>query len=434
MSEMSRRKLLGTTAAGVFGAALVGQTAKSAASSRYPIPNLISRQNAPVEVSFYHLWGTPPGGQPATNKHPADQVIDAFNAMNTGVTVKAQTPGGYPEIAQKVQAELAAGNPPALAMIPWASINYAAEGLGVIPLEDVGGDEVAATLGVIRPDTLALAQLNGQTMGLPYALSCPVIYYNADILRLAGVDPAIMLGSWGGFAQEAPKVQAALNGNPVISISFNKDWPAQGIIQSNGGFVLDESGQPAMNSPEAIEAMDAIAALDRAGLYDRGTAQELRPSFIGGSTAVTVGSIAGLGGNRTDAAFDLQVAAFPTFGDKPRKMSTGGSFIGCFAKETEQRQAAWQFLKYVLSEPAWQIWMKTGYLNASTYDIPVLPGQEPAYAQLQEGLTRETPWPGARGAEIQTTWAGYVERIWANDISAEEGCNEAASELESLIG
>src|SRR5690606_40380111 len=108
--------------------------------------------------------------------------------------------------------------------------------------------------------------------------------------------------------------------------------------------------------------------------------------------------------------------------------------IGMYARDEEQQQAAWQFLKFALSEPGYEIWMKTGYLNATTYDLPMLEGQEAAYTQLEEGLTRETPWPGARGGELLEIWQAYVARIWANDISAEEGCNQAVEEINAVIG
>jgi multiple sugar transport system substrate-binding protein len=101
--------------------------------------------------------------------------------------------------------------------------------------------------------------------------------------------------------------------------------------------------------------------------------------------------------------------------------------------EEAQQQASWEFLKYAMSEPGYEIWMKTGYLNATTYDLPMLEGQEPAYEQLAEGLTRETPWPGARGGEIQAVWAIYCERIWANDIGAEEGCRAAVEEINRIL-
>jgi hypothetical protein len=75
-----------------------------------------------------------------------------------------------------------------------------------------------------------------------------------------------------------------------------------------------------------------------------------------------------------------------------------------------------------------------GYLNATVFDFPVLEGQEPAYTQLEEGVTRETPWPTERGAELQRIWNEMVSRIWLNDISSEEGCTSVAAELNSLLG
>jgi len=421
MTQISRRTLVGGAAA---AAAAMGTGVQFRAMA----------QDEPVEVVFSHIWGTPPGEQAAENKHPAEQVIDAFNEQSTDVKVVSQTPSGnYYEVLQQAQAAMAAGNPPALVITPWSNIHYAYEGLGVVPLEDVAGDEVAEVFANLREQVVPLVQIEDQTVGVPFAFSCPVIYYNADILGEAGVDPEVLFESWASLLDEVPKVQEVLGGNPLIGFGTNLDWPAQSIIQSNGGVVMSEEQEPAMDSPEAIEAMQAIADLDSAGLYDRSTTSETRASFLAGSIPVWVGSIASLGGLRNNATFDLQTHTFPVFEGKPRKMSSGGSFIGMYARDEEQQQAAWEFLKYALSEPGYQIWMQTGYLNATTYDIPMLEGQEPAYTQLEEGLTRETAWPTARGGELQAIWGDYVARIWANDISAEEGCRAAAEEIKSVI-
>lgn len=433
MTRSTRRQFVGGAAA-TAAAIGVGVSQVSAAPEASGSPVLAASQDGATEVVFSHIWGTPPGEQAAENKHPAEQVIDAFNEQSTDVTVTSQTPSGnYYEVLQQLQAALAAGDPPALTITPWASINYANEGLGVIALEDVAGDEVTEVFSNLREQVIPLVQVEDKTVGVPFAFSCPVIYYNADILEQAGVDPAVLLETWTSLLEEGPKVQEALDGNPVIGFGTNLDWPAQSIIQSNGGTVMNDEQQPTMDSPEAIEAMQAIADLDEAGLYDRSTTSETRASFVAGSTALWVGSIASLGGLRRDVAFNLQTSTFPVFEGKPRRMSSGGSFIGMYAREEEQQQAAWEFLKYALSQEGYEIWMQTGYLNATTYDIPMLEGQEAAYTQLEEGLTRETAWPTARGGELQAIWGNYVARIWANDISAEEGCAAAAEEIRMVI-
>jgi multiple sugar transport system substrate-binding protein len=348
--------------------------------------------------------------------------------------VKAETPGAsYADVTLKIQAELAAGNAPALAMIPWANINYATEGLGAVSLADLGGADLDTVVTTIRDGVLPLVQVGDAVMGLPFSLSCPIVFYNEDILASAGVDAAAMFGTWEGFAQEAPKVQEALDGNPVFSIAFNKDWSAQGIVQSNGGRILDDDLQPVMNSAESVAALQAIADLDKAGLYDRGAPDELRPNWVAGSTAMFMGSSGGVSTSNNDVSFNWNTSPYPKFGDKPRLMTTGGSYLASFAQEPEQRQAVWEFLKFVSSEEGATIYAAAGTLNVTTWELPANPQLGAADIYLQEGATRETPWPGSRGAEMQTIWGGYVERIWANDIGAQEGTDAAVEELTDLL-
>ncbi|MGH2559501.1 MAG: extracellular solute-binding protein [Thermomicrobiales bacterium] len=437
--KLDRRTFLrgATATASAAAFAATGYQTANASGSRIAAPAFLRYQSDPIEIDFSHIWGTPPGEQAAENKHPADQLVDAFNALNLGVTVNSRTDSGnYFEVLQKAQAEMAAGNPPALVITPWSNINYAVEGLGVNNLEDVAttaGGDISEILGNLKEQVIGLVQVDDLTKGVPFAFSCPVIYYNNEIFTAAGVDPAALFATWVSVLELGPGIQEQTDGNPILGFATNKDWPAQSIIQSNGGQVLSDTGELTIASPESIAAMQAIADIDAAGLHDRSTGSEMRASFIASSLACFIGSIASLGGLRRDVTFDLQTVPFPVFEDKPRRMSSGGSFIGCYAQDDDQKTGAWEFLKYAVSQEGTEIWMQTGYLNATTFEIEVLPGQEPAYLQLEEGLTRETAWPGARAAEIQQIWGNYVSRIWANDISAEEGCNQAVDEIEPLL-
>jgi multiple sugar transport system substrate-binding protein len=274
--------------------------------------------------------------------------------------------------------------------------------------------------------------VDGGTKGVPFAFSCPVLYTNDDLIAAAGVDPAALLATWSSVLEQGGPIKDSST-YPVLGFSTNRDWPAQSIIQSNGGMVVNDAGELAFDTPEAIEALKAITALNDAGLYYNATTTEIRPSFVAGALGVMQSSIASLGGLSKEVTFKMSVHPFPTFGDKPRKMNSGGSFIGVYARDDEQKAATWDFLKFVVSEEGMNIWMQTGYLNATTFDIPQLPGQEAAYLQLSEGLTRETAWPGSRGAEMQKLWEDYVVRIWTGDISAEDGVEEAKQELSALI-
>ena len=114
----------------------------------------------------------------------------------------------------------------------------------------------------------------------------------------------------------------------------------------------------------------------RPGSYYTSINTEVRPSFIAGALAVMQGSIAGGGGITKDAAFKFSVHPFPTFPDKQRLMNSGGSFIGVYARDDEQKKATWDFIKFVISQEGMDIWMKTGYLNSTTFEVPLLPGRK----------------------------------------------------------
>ncbi len=418
----------GAVALGLANAPRAGATGGAESGSR-----LVRSQDKPTEIVFSHIWGTPPGEQATEKKHPVELLIDAFNAKGTGVKVISRTESvDYFEMMQKAQAQIAAGQPPALMATPWAFIHFATEGLAITPLETIAGDELQGVMTNYKEEVLPLVQLGDQTLGVPFAFSVPVIYYNNDIMKSAGVDPAALFRDWTSFREMGQAVKNT-TGNPILGLNTNADWPAQSIIQCNGGQVMTEDGKPVMDSPEAITAMQAIADVHRDGLYLFSTPAEARSALIGGSLPCMMASIAALGGLRASVTFDLQTTPFPVFEGKPRKMSSGGSFIGCYARDEDQQQGAWEFLKFVASQEGMDIWMQTGYLNATKYEIPVLPGQEAAYTELNEGITRETPWPGARGAEASKVWRTFVERIWSNDMSADEGCKQAKAEIEPLL-
>ena len=93
-----------------------------------------------------------------------------------------------------------------------------------------------------------------------------------------------------------------------------------------------------------------------------------------------------------------------------------------------------EFLQFCASEAGYSLWNQTGYVNISNIELPRLEGQDPAYAQFEAGLIRETNWPSSRGVEAGSTWDVYVQRMWANDISVEEGTASALEEIESIVG
>lgn len=431
MSNFTRRRFVAGAAAGSAAIATSRIAGASPAHSR--TPRRASSQEQ-TELNIYHIWGTPPGGEPSETTHPMMQVIEAFNAQSDSVVVNSLTPGNYYETLQKTQADLAAGNPPDLVSVPWAFLDYAVEGLGVRALPDVVGDQMDTLQGLMSETSWPLVTKDDTIWGFPWGLSTPILYYNADLFDEAGVDPTQMFDTWEEFAEGARALSETMGGQPVLSLQFNKDWPAQTIIQSNGGRVMNDDGSFGFTSDEAKMAMQTIADLDLEGLYDRGAGPELRPNFLSGNNAVFQASVASLNGLNNEVTFNLGTSTWPKFGDKPVVASTGGSFLACFTQDEAKYEAVTEFLSFCASEEGYGLWHATGYVNISNVELEQLEGQEPAYAQFDQGLIRETNWPGSRGVEAGSTWDVYCERMWANDISVEEGVQQAYDEITAIVG
>jgi hypothetical protein len=92
-------------------------------------------------------------------------------------------------------------------------------------------------------------------------------------------------------------------------------------------------------------------------------------------------------------------------------MNSGGNFLAVYSKVKEQQEGAYKFMEFLTSREAFEIWLATGYLNVTTNDIPIRPGNEAAQAQMEGGLTSETVWPGARGLEALTVPIDWITKM-----------------------
>ncbi|KAA9110659.1 sugar ABC transporter substrate-binding protein [Microbacterium rhizomatis] len=69
-------------------------------------------------------------------------------------------------------------------------------------------DELGLDTSAIEPNLLAAGELDGQTYGIPIGANTLALYYNADILSAAGVDPATIT-DWASLDAALAKVAAA---------------------------------------------------------------------------------------------------------------------------------------------------------------------------------------------------------------------------------
>ena len=123
----------------------------------------------------------------------------------------------------------------------WSYLNYAAENL---KYQDINESfESAKDPNFLKdnflPNVLALAQTDdGKQIGVPYSISVPVLYYNPEIFKAAGLDPANPPKTWDEVKAAAKQIKDNTGNMGFFMQEYADNWTQQAIIESNGGSML----------------------------------------------------------------------------------------------------------------------------------------------------------------------------------------------------
>ena len=378
-----------------------------------------------VKVDLVHLF--------SGAEHPIQKVIKAFNDKGTGVTVVSRQDGTtYETITQKAMSAIAAGRGPAMMTTGWKLGDFARKTLGAQDFRQIfGADRTEALLAKFRPQVRPLAAIGGVPIGLPWSMSTPVLYINQSLWTAAGLDPAAEPKTVEELYPMVRQLQEK-TGKQGLCYEVN-EWLPQAFIQNAGGDVIDADGKPVMDSAAAVKGIEAFVQPRRDNLWRVMTIPEMVAAYQAGAIGVMASSSARQSVVRQTATFDLRLIQMPGLAGLPRRMNSGGNFLAVYSKIKEQQDGAYKFMEFVASREGFEIWLATGYLNVTTNDIPVRPGNEAAQAQMEGGLTSETIWPGARGLEALTVHIDWMSKIVNGAVSVPDGLRGDRAAIEKLI-
>jgi multiple sugar transport system substrate-binding protein len=248
--------------------------------------------------------------------------------------------------------------------------------------------------------------VDGAAVGVPWYVETRLLYYRKDIAEKAGImsPPA----TWDDLKTMAKAMQEKGGAKWGISLG-TKNWQEYfPFLWSNGGDVVDASGNPTLNSPQAVEALTFYDSFFTDGLTPKSVPEgfDITPAFVKGDNPMFfsgpwhLGLIKDAGG----ADFEGKWAIAPM----PKKVSAtsfvGGSNMVVFSA-SKNKPAAWAFVKFV-SDPATQaLWYKT------VTDLPAVK------AGWDETDVKSDPNVALFGQQLQDTKAQPVSATWS-ELSA----------------
>jgi len=280
--------------------------------------------------------------------------VNMFMEKNPDIKVELMyIPSDY---SQKVQTMIAGGTAPDVIQLSEDVHSYSSKGQ-VISLNDfVAKDSLDLKVRYGETGGLTTAySMDGNLYAMPDRGGALILYYNKDMFDAAGVSYPTKDWTWVEFLDATQKLTIR-DGDTVTQYGFAAGgwWPWwMSFIYMNDGAVLDASGQPVVNSPEAVEAIQfyndlvykyqvAPSPEDYANL---GT-NSPDPLFAQGKVAMSTTGFWGIGGLK-DATFNWDIS--PLFKNKQNATVVFGSGLA-ISKDCKNPEAAWKLIEFLTSE------------------------------------------------------------------------------------
>jgi multiple sugar transport system substrate-binding protein len=283
--------------------------------------------------------------------------------------------------------------------------------------------------------------------GLPFATSNPISYYNATLLKRAGLDPAKFPTTWDQVIADAQKVRALGDGNDGMFFRWpGDDWMFSALLYGHGGRMLnDAETDVAFNGAEGLAALRLLDRMVKEGGMPNYAGTADLQAFAAGKlgmmfrTTAQVRSIA----NSVGSNFELGTTIMPVIDAAKGRLPTGGAAAMITAKDPRKLEAAWKFVKFATSAEGTTLMVKnTGYVpcNQIAIDEPSYLGDFYKANPLFQAATRQVhlmvPWyafPGANSVRVTQTMENNLARIAEQRATPEAVLADMATEVRRML-
>lgn len=408
------------------------------------------RAHAATEIQFWHSMDGALGEALQT-------LTDDFNARHPEYKVTPVYKGSYDEAVGAIRAAFLEGKSP-----------------HIVQVYDLGTANLIASKQIIRPvyqvlkeageriDTNAYSPAassyysdsKGNLIGLPFNVSTPVLYYNRDMLKRAGVDPETKYKTWYDLQKALLQVRQTGTAGCALTttapswvlLENTLTWHSQEFATRNNGFDgLD--AKLSFNTRLAIRHVSLLSSWVKATLFTyAGRRDEGADMFKRGECAFLTASSSAYANIARDAKFEFGVLPMPYYDDinnAPYNTAVGGAGIWVMGgKKPAEYKGVAKFLVH-LSDPATQAkWHQTtGYLPLSraAYELTKKSGfydERPgADVPIQTVTHANRPTAHSRGVrlgnyaliraiideELEAVWAGVKSPKAALDTAVKRG-------------
>jgi multiple sugar transport system substrate-binding protein len=360
------------------------------------------------------------GDEPELKAYP--ELIAAYE-QKTGARVnllRVEKGGNF----QKLTTAFAGGDPPDVFLSGYGDFGgFAAKRV----LDPVGPHlDASETLrrGAYYPQALKAFEIDGELQCMPQDISSPVVFYNRDAFRAAGIDDPAADWSYDDFVATAKKLKGSL-GADRFALGFEPDMERLASFAfSAGGVLVDDPVGPTgftLDGPATRTGLQSFFSLSR---FSPGESvlgsKEPDELFAEGDIAMFVDSRMEVAKLREIEDFKWDVAPFPRIESDATALHSDGY---CISEEGDSA-AAWRFVEFAAGPEGQKLLAQSGRIVPALKKVAESPAFLAPKLEPRSSRVFLDAIPGMQPLPNSPNWA-QVEQAAHGPV--EEGFFEAAA-------
>jgi sn-glycerol 3-phosphate transport system substrate-binding protein len=339
-------------------------TAAAAAALTLSLPAL-----AATEIQWWHAMT-------GANNEVVETLAKEFNDSQSDYKVVPVFKGTYPETLNAGIAAYRAGQPPHILQVFDAGTGtMMAASSAIVPVakvlqaDGVTFDKSQYLGGVVSYYSTA----DGELLSFPYNSSSPILYYNKDAFKKAGLDENAPPKTWPELFDAAKKIKAA-----GWACGFTSTWltwiqQENFAAWNNVPYATLQNGlagldpQLQINSDLYVRHFQTIADLQKAGVFSYGgRTSEAKIKFTSGECAMLTESSGGLG-DVVKSGINFGTSTLPYYPEAagaPQNTIPGGASLWVLAGHPDAEiKGVAKFFEFLSQTPIQaRLHQKSGYL------------------------------------------------------------------------
>jgi len=413
------------------------------------LPGGVDGAQAKTEIQFWHAMEGQLGEAVAG-------LVKQFNQSQEEFEVKALYKGTYPEVmASAMAAYRRQKNPPHIVQVSDIGTQSMVLSDAIVPVYRLMKlQQIAVNWADFIETVTGYYARGGKLYSMPFNVSTPILYYNKDIFKKAGLDDKPPV-TWQDVETASRKILAAGAATcgfitPVLSWAMFENtfpWHNQPFATNQNGFTgLDT--KLLINSGFGLMHVGALARWHKENIFSSVGYEGKMDRFINGDCAMLLQSSAFIEDFKKSLKFDWGTGQLPHWGPPYPKANTsvGGASLWVLRghRPADDKGVA-LFLKFLI-EPAQQRWWAatTGWLPITKAAVKRLEDdsfykENPERRTAVSQLLNATPTPNSQGlrlgnyVQVREVIELELESIFTGKKTVKEGLDAAVARGNAIL-